>query len=112
MSNSLEQLGAVIKRVIEETPLTSSATIADSLTYCLDELIVLRGQNTELQKTITDTREAWKEVAPYVVTQLVACNGLKCGELVCGSCDLDAEKNVEIAREKYAKAYAVIMKNP
>lgn len=40
---------------------------------------------------------AIKNVLPYVVTQEVACHGLKCREPVCSSCSFDWEDNVENA---------------
>ena len=51
-------------------------------------------------------------VLPWVITQTVACCGLKCREQVCISCEgeEDAEKNAQIACEKYHIAKATLAK--
>lgn len=51
-----------------------------------------------------------KEVLPWVVTQEVACNGLKCREAVCQSCNSDSEESAQKAWDAYAKASAVVAK--
>lgn len=52
--------------------------------------------------------DALKNVLPWVVTQEVACNGLKCREAVCMSCDSDSEANAEKAAQAYAVANQAI----
>lgn len=53
-------------------------------------------------------QEALEEVLPFVVTQVVACNGLKCREAVCESCFFDADKAAQIACDKsYAARQAI-----
>jgi len=49
-------------------------------------------------------REALRGVLPWVVTQEVACSGLKCREAVCMSCSYDSEVNVQRACDAYAAA--------
>jgi hypothetical protein len=47
-------------------------------------------------------------VLPWVVTQEVACHGLKCREAVCMSCDSDSAANVELACDAYGAARAAL----
>lgn len=51
---------------------------------------------------------ALKTVLPWVVTQEIACNGLKCREPVCMSCSFDSEKSSQQAAADYAVAAASI----
>ena len=53
-------------------------------------------------------RDALRGVLPWVVTQVVACNGLKCREDVCMSCNSDAEDNAQLACNAYAVADAAL----
>ena len=55
-----------------------------------------------------DLLEALKAVMPYVVTQVVACHGLKCRESVCESCTHDAEGNADKALYAYQAASKAI----
>lgn len=48
--------------------------------------------------------EALNGVMPYVVTQEVACHGLKCRESVCSSCSFDWEDAVAKAKKAYSAA--------
>lgn len=48
-------------------------------------------------------QKAMKNVLPFVVTQVVACNGLKCREVVCESCFTDAPAAVERACNAYGE---------
>lgn len=51
---------------------------------------------------------ALKSVLPWVVTQEIACNGLKCREQVCMSCSFDSEKSAQLASNAYAVAAEAI----
>lgn len=55
-----------------------------------------------------DLLDAIKAVMPYVVTQVVACHGLKCRESVCQSCTHDAEGNADKACAAYQAASEAI----
>lgn len=52
--------------------------------------------------------EALKTVLPWVVSQEVACNGLKCREAVCMSCNPDSEDASQQASDACAVAAAAI----
>ena len=55
-------------------------------------------------------REAIECVLPWVVTQVVACNGLKCREPVCESCSSDADEAAERACAAYKTAQEALAK--
>ena len=55
------------------------------------------------EELVSKLLEALKSVLPHVVTQVVACCGLKCREAVCDSCN----PNAEAAAEEACKAYSV-----
>ena len=62
----------------------------------------------ELRAQVERLREALQGVLPWVVTQEVACNGLKCREDVCMSCNSDSEANAQLACDAYAVARAAL----
>jgi hypothetical protein len=51
---------------------------------------------------------ALKGVMPWVVTQEVACNGLKCREPICMSCSPDSEESARLAQAANAVAAELI----
>lgn len=55
--------------------------------------------------------EALSGVLPYVVTQEVACHGMKCREPVCQSCSSDSDIAAQKACDAYAKASQTISAN-
>lgn len=57
---------------------------------------------------IVDLRKALNGILPFVVTQVVACNGLKCRESVCESCSINAEQSAQEARNKYETAHKAL----
>lgn len=57
---------------------------------------------------ISGLRDALRGALPWVVTQVVACNGLKCREDVCMSCNSDAEDNAQRACDAYCVADAAL----
>jgi hypothetical protein len=57
----------------------------------------------ELLAVIEQKDAALKGVLPFVVTQVVACHGLKCREAVCESCSTDAD----VAAQNACNAYGV-----
>lgn len=69
----------------------------------LDELGRVKAQRDELLAVL-------EGVLPWVVTQEVACHGLKCREPVCMSCSSDSEEAAEKATYAYEEARAVIQK--
>lgn len=56
------------------------------------------------EELVSKLLEALKSVLPHVVTQVVACSGLKCREPVCQSCNPDAEAAAEEACKAYFAA--------
>lgn len=58
-----------------------------------------------LTERITVLENALRQVLPWVVTQEVACNGLKCREAVCMSCNSDSKDNAQKACGAYAIAH-------
>lgn len=52
--------------------------------------------------------EALKRTMCWVVTQKVACHGMKCRELVCESCNSESEENAEKACAAYSFARELI----
>lgn len=54
--------------------------------------------------------DALKTVMPYVVTEVIACHGLKCRESICESCNPKAEESANKAGAAYQAANAVIAK--
>lgn len=65
-------------------------------------------ENARLEERIKVLEDALRAVLPWVVTQEVACNGLKCREAVCMSCDSDSEANAQLACDAYAAARAAL----
>lgn len=61
-------------------------------------------------ETVRVLREALEKVLPCVVTQEVACNGMKCREAVCMSCFGNSESNAQLACDAYAFASAALEK--
>ena len=51
---------------------------------------------------------ALKNVMPWIVDQEVACNGLKCREMVCISCNSEAAENAEKASRATYEAHVAI----
>lgn len=66
------------------------------------------GKAFAAEKQVRVLREALEAVLPWVVTQEVACHGLKCREAVCMSCDSDSEANVQLACDAYGVAHAAM----
>ncbi len=69
-----------------------------------NEIDYLSRQLEDSRKRVKTLREAIAGLMPWVVTQVVACNGLKCRELVCESCSFDAEENAQKACDSYSAA--------
>ena len=61
------------------------------------EMAALAAENKTL-------RDALDGVLPWVVTQEVACQGMKCREPVCMSCNSDSEEAAERASTAYQAA--------
>lgn len=72
----------------------------------------LQEENKALWERVETLEKALRGVLPWVVTQVVACNGLKCREAVCMSCDSDAEDNAQLACDAYAAADAAMKEQP
>lgn len=72
----------------------------------------LQEENKALWERVEALEKALRGVLPWVVTQVVACNGLKCREAVCMSCDSDAEDNAQLACDAYAAADAAMKEQP
>lgn len=64
----------------------------------------------QLEQQVAELVGALENVMPWVVTQEVACHGLKCREPVCMSCSSDSEEAAEKATYAYEEARAVIQK--
>jgi hypothetical protein len=73
----------------------------NNLTDAADEIERLRAE-------VAGLRDALRGALPWVVTQVVACNGLKCREDVCMSCNSDAEDNAQRACDAYCVADAAL----
>lgn len=56
--------------------------------------------------------DAAKGVFPYVVTQVVACHGLKCREAVCESCSEGADEAAQEASNRYHNLQQAINATP
>ncbi len=78
--------------------------VIDQIVRQQEEIEDLRQQLEESRKSVKKLREAIAGLMPWVVTQVVACNGLKCRELVCESCSCDAEENAQKACDSYSLA--------
>ncbi len=66
-----------------------------------DTISVLKSQRDQLLAAL-------EAVLPWVVTQEIACNGLKCREPVCMSCFDDSEQSAENAADAYQLAEQAI----
>lgn len=79
-----------------------------------DEIVSQRKQIEALQAQVGVLKEAFKNVLPWVVTQTVACHGMKCRELVCLSCteETEAEQNAQEACDRYREAKQAIATTP
>jgi hypothetical protein len=68
-----------------------------------DEIERLRKERDELTAAL-------EGVLPWVVTQTVACHGMKCREPICLSCtdEAEAEENAKTACDMYAAAKKAI----
>lgn len=64
----------------------------------------------QLKQHRDELLEALQLVLPWVVTQEVACNGLKCREKVCQSCNSESEAAAERACAAYYIATTAIAK--
>lgn len=78
-----------------------SATADDGGRLYCKEVIALRERVRVLE-------DALRGVLPWVVTQEVACNGLKCREDVCMSCNSDSAEAAEKACDAYGIARAAL----
>jgi hypothetical protein len=72
------------------------------------EIADLRRQLEDSQKREKMLREAILGIMPWVVTEVIACNGLKCRQAVCESCSSGAQENAQKACENYSLAYEAI----
>ena len=68
----------------------------------------LTAERDQLRERVRVLEAALRGVLPWVVTQVVACNGLKCREDVCMSCNSDAEDNAQRACDAYCVADAAL----
>lgn len=80
-------------------------------TYSADQMhahaaAVSAADNAALRERIKLLEDALRGVLPWVVTQEVACSGLKCREPICMSCDSDSEANAQLACDAYGAARA------
>lgn len=66
----------------------------------------------ELAAQVEVMREALQNVLPFVVTQVVACHGLKCREAVCESCSIDADAAAQKACDAYGEARQALSLTP
>ena len=73
-----------------------------------NEIEDLRRRLADSRNRVKTLREAIAGLMPWVVTQVVACNGLKCRELVCESCSFDAEENAQKSCDSYSLANKAI----
>jgi hypothetical protein len=65
---------------------------------------VMKKQLQSSREDVERLANELRNVLPWVVTQEVACNGLKCREAVCMSCNMDAAENAEKASQASIKA--------
>ena len=72
----------------------------------------LEAHELELLAVIEQKDAALKGVLPFVVTQVVACHGLKCREAVCESCSTDADVAAQNACNAYGVANAALALTP
>ena len=70
-----------------------------------EELIAALNDARERIKELTD---ALNGVMPYVITQVIACNGWKCRLSVCESCSFEAEEAAEKAEIAYKTAQQLL----
>jgi precorrin-6B methylase 1 len=81
-----------------------SQIMIDQIVRQQEEIEDLRRQLEDNRKRVKMLREAIAGLMPWVVTQVVACNGLKCRALVCESCSCDVEENAQKACDSYSSA--------
>jgi hypothetical protein len=72
---------------------------ASNLRSAIDDL---SEENERLQAHNAMLLDAIKGVLPYVVTQVIACNGLKCREPICESCSIEPEEAAQRACDAYS----------
>jgi hypothetical protein len=71
---------------------------------------ILTDETAALRERVRVLEDALRGVLPWVVTEEVACNGLKCREAVCMSCDSDSKANAQLACDAYCVAHAALNK--
>lgn len=92
-----------MNRTIEQWQALRDAVGAILIEDAVSDMQELARQRYELLAVL-------ESIMPWVVTQEVACHGLKCREPVCMSCSSDSEEAAEKATYAYEEARAVIQK--
>lgn len=94
-------------------PLFDGAVIMDLQKQLATERASLFAENQrkqQLEQQVEELVGVLENVMPWVVTQEVACHGMKCREPVCMSCSSDSEEAAEKATYAYEEARSVIQK--
>jgi len=82
--------------------------VADNYTPVYTRPPITPERELALLAVIEQKDAALKGVLPFVVTQVVACHGLKCREAVCESCSTDADVAAQNACNAYGVANAAL----
>jgi hypothetical protein len=97
-----------VQRVAGKTPHQLRAEAEAERDALRQYLEAAQRRAESLRERVAVLEQALRGVLPWVVTQVVACNGLKCREDVCMSCNSDAEDNAQLACNAYGAADAAL----